>query len=298
MEIRNLRSFKSIIEEGSFLKAAKKLHYTQSTITSHIQQLEEELEVKLFEKIGRKMNLSPFGKKLLPYVEELLNTEKKIIQLGKDKSLIKGSLKIAMGDSLVTYEFQDILSQFKKSAPDVKLSILTVDIVSMREMLEKGEVDIGFLFKDQYKGNSLIDIPFKNFPLTLVGSKDSDILNIDFNLKDQELDTSFIINEFHSPYRKIFNNHLQERNISLNSLIEIWSIEGIKRSVKNNLGITYLPNFVMQEELSRGELVEIMADCSNNLAEGIYSYHKNKYMTPPIKLFIELVDTKYKKNKK
>lgn len=293
MEIRNLKSFKSIIEEGSFLKAAKKLHYTQSTITSHIQQLEEELQVKLFEKIGRKMNLSSFGKKLLPYVEELLTTEEKIMQLSKDKNLIKGTLKIAMGDSLVTYEFQDILSQFKKKAPHVKLSILTVDIVTMRELLEKGDVDIGFLFEDQYKGNCLIDIPFKKFPLTLVGPKNSNILNLNFDLKDQDLDISFIINEFHSPYRKIFNNHLQEKNISLNSLIEIWSIEGIKRSVKNNLGITYLPKFVMEEELARKELVEIIASCSNNLVEGIYSYHKNKYITSPMKLFMELVDKKY-----
>ena len=293
MEIRNLKSFKSIIEEGSFLKAAKKLHYTQSTITSHIQQLEEELQVKLFEKIGRKMNLSSFGKKLLPYVEELLTTEEKIIQLSKDKNLIKGTLKIAMGDSLVTYEFQDILSQFKKKAPHVKLSILTVDIVTMRELLEKGDVDIGFLFEDQYKGNCLIDIPFKKFPLTLVGPKNSNILSLNFDLKDQDLDISFIINEFHSPYRKIFNNHLQEKNISLNSLIEIWSIEGIKRSVKNNLGITYLPKFVMEEELARKELVEIIASCSNNLVEGIYSYHKNKYITSPMKLFIDLVDKKY-----
>jgi DNA-binding transcriptional LysR family regulator len=293
MEIRNLKSFKSIIEEGSFLKAAKKLHYTQSTITSHIQQLEEELQVKLFEKIGRKMNLSSFGKKLLPYVEELLTTEEKIMQLSKDKNLIKGTLKIAMGDSLVTYEFQDILSQFKKKAAHVKLSILTVDIVTMRELLEKGDVDIGFLFEDQYKGNCLIDIPFKKFPLTLVGPKNSNILNLNFDLKDQDLDISFIINEFHSPYRKIFNNHLQEKNISLNSLIEIWSIEGIKRSVKNNLGITYLPKFVMEEELARKELVEIIASCSNNLVEGIYSYHKNKYITSPMKLFMELVDKKY-----
>lgn len=215
------------------------------------------------------------------------------MQLSKDKNLIKGTLKIAMGDSLVTYEFQDILSQFKKKAPHVKLSILTVDIVTMRELLEKGDVDIGFLFEDQYKGNCLIDIPFKKFPLTLVGPKNSNILNLNFDLKDQDLDISFIINEFHSPYRKIFNNHLQEKNISLNSLIEIWSIEGIKRSVKNNLGITYLPKFVMEEELARKELVEIIASCSNNLVEGIYSYHKNKYITSPMKLFMELVDKKY-----
>ncbi|HEX9025463.1 MAG TPA: LysR family transcriptional regulator, partial [Clostridium sp.] len=55
MDIRHFKTFKSIIEEGNFSNAAMKLGYTQSTVTSQIQQLEQELSIKLFEKIGRNM---------------------------------------------------------------------------------------------------------------------------------------------------------------------------------------------------------------------------------------------------
>lgn len=293
MEIRNLRSFKTIVEEGSFIKAAEKLHYTQSTISAHIQQLEEELQVKLFEKIGRKMQLSPFGKKLLPYTEELLNIAEKIETLGRDENTIKGELKIAVGDSLVSYVLQDILTMFKEQAPKVKLSVITVDIVIMREMLEKGEIDLGLLYKDSYKGSSLIDVTFSKFPLTLVASNDNHILSTDFSLENQDLDISLVINEYHCPYRKIFVEYLERKKITLNSVLEIWSIEGIKRSVKNNLGITYLPRFVVEEELNSEELTELSAECSGYIVEGIYSYHKNKYITPPMRLFMELMNRKY-----
>lgn len=295
MEIRNLKSFVSIVEEGSFLNAAKKLHYTQSTITSHIQQLEGELDIKVFEKIGRKMCLTSFGKKLLPYAKKLLNTSEEIKELSKDKNLMGGELKVAMGDSLVTYEFQDILKEFKKKAPSVKLSILTVDIISMRDMLENAKVDLGFLFKDNHKSHNLIDVPFKNFPLTLVASNDSEFLNVDFDTLtiDKNFDINFITNEFHSPYRNSFIDYLKEKNIILNSILEIWSIEGIKRSVKNNLGITYLPKFVMRDELISKDLIEIKSECSNKSTQGIYSYHKNKFITPPMKLFIDIVNNKY-----
>ena len=62
MELKYLNTFKTILETGSFLNAARKLNYTQSTITFQIQQLEEELSVKLFEKIGRKMIITQAGK--------------------------------------------------------------------------------------------------------------------------------------------------------------------------------------------------------------------------------------------
>jgi len=271
MEIRNLKSFKSIVEEGSFVKASKKLFCTQSTITSHIQQLEEELQVKLFEKIGRKMHLSSFGRELLPYAEKLLSVVNEIEGLGKDRNSMKGELKIVMGDSFVSYEFQDIFIKFRELAPQVKLSVITVDILLMREILEKGEIDIGFLYEDSYKGTNLVDTFFKKIPVSLVASKDSNISTKDFNLKNQKLDTSFITNEFNSPYRINFIEYLNQKNIEINNLIEIWSIEGIKKSVKNNLGITYLPDFVMKDELEKGDFVKIDIGCRDNEVEGIYS---------------------------
>ena len=69
MELKYLRTFRTIINEGGFNKAAAKLNYTQSTITFQIGQLEQELSITLFEKIGRKMVLTKAGEHLVPYVD-------------------------------------------------------------------------------------------------------------------------------------------------------------------------------------------------------------------------------------
>ncbi len=71
MDLRRFITFKTVVEEGSFLRAAQKLCCTQSTVTFHIQQLEQELAIPLFEKIGRRMCLTAAGKKLLPHVYDL-----------------------------------------------------------------------------------------------------------------------------------------------------------------------------------------------------------------------------------
>ena len=68
MDLKNLYTFYMITREGGFSEAAKKLNYTQATITFHVGQLEKELDVKLFERIGRRMVLSQAGVQLIPYV--------------------------------------------------------------------------------------------------------------------------------------------------------------------------------------------------------------------------------------
>ena len=110
MDIRHLKTFKTIIEEGNFSNAAMKLGYTQSTVTSQIQQLEQELSIKLFEKIGRNMVLTSLGKELIHYANELLDTIKKIESIGKYDDNITGELKIAVAESLISYKLQNVLN--------------------------------------------------------------------------------------------------------------------------------------------------------------------------------------------
>lgn len=74
MEFKYLNTFRTIVETGSFTAAAEKLNYTQSTITFQIGQLEQELSVKLFEKIGRRMVLTKAGDHLIPYVDEVMRS--------------------------------------------------------------------------------------------------------------------------------------------------------------------------------------------------------------------------------
>ena len=208
MDIRHLKTFKTIIEEGNFSNAAMKLGYTQSTVTSQIQQLEQELSIKLFEKIGRNMVLTSLGKELTHYANELLDTVKKIESIGKYADNITGELKIAVAESLMSYKLQNVLSLFKEKAPYVTLSIISLNCIAIKNILSNGEVDLGLMYDVGSQNDSLITIKISDFPLALICSPLLEQDKFDFCKHNQEINTSLIVNEPESIYRKIIENYL------------------------------------------------------------------------------------------
>jgi Transcriptional regulator len=289
MDIRHFKTFKSIIEEGNFSNAAMKLGYTQSTVTSQIQQLEQELSIKLFEKIGRNMVLTTLGKELIPYANELLDTVKKIESIGKYGDKITGELKIAVAESLMSYKLQNVLGLFKEKAPNVKLSIISLNCFAIKNILSKGEVDLGLMYDVGSQNDSLTTIKLADFTLALVCSPLFQQDKLDLCKSNQEINTSLIINETESVYRKILENYFYDNNIFLNNTIELWSIEAIKKCVASNLGISFLPRFAVEEELENGKLKELKVGCSDIKITAICAYHKNKWISPAMSLFMQLV---------
>ncbi len=289
MDIRHFKTFKSIIEEGNFSNAAMKLGYTQSTVTSQIQQLEQELSIKLFEKIGRNMVLTPLGKELIPHANELLNTVKKIESIGKYGENIIGELKIAVAESLMSYQLQNVLSAFKEKAPNVKLSMVSLNCYAIKNMLASGEIDLGLMYNVGSKNESLTTVKISDFSVALVCSPQFEHEKLDFCEHNQKINTSLIINEVESIYRKILESYFFDKNIILNNTIELGSIEAIKKCVASNLGISFLPRFTVEEELENGKLKELKVGDLDAKITAIYAYHKNKWISPAMSLFIELV---------
>ena len=103
MDLRRFITLKTVVEEGSFLRASQKLCCTQSTVTFHIQQLEQEFSVQLFEKIGRRMCLTREGKKLLPHIYELTRVMDTLREAAKKESDPDGELRVISGETLLSY---------------------------------------------------------------------------------------------------------------------------------------------------------------------------------------------------
>ena len=143
MNTKSLVTFKTILEMGSFQKAADKLGYTQSTVTFQIKQLEEELALKLFEKIGRRMELTQAGKDIMPYVDMILQGEEQIGNYGKSLSEISGSLKLAIPDSILIYNMQPFIRAFAHEAPNVQLVINSIQSGEINQSVVDGTADIG-----------------------------------------------------------------------------------------------------------------------------------------------------------
>ena len=98
----------------------------------------------------------------------------------------------------------------------------------------------------------------------------------------------FIINEQNCIFRQMFEQYLKAKAIQVDHTIELWSIPTIKKLVISNLGISFLPKFTVQEELERGELVEIPTEITRNHISAICGHVKSKWISPLMKEFINL----------
>lgn len=176
MELKYLQTFKTIIEEGGFTKAAEKLHYTQSTITFQIGQLEQELAVKLFERVGRRMVLTKAGEQLQPYVNEVLTSIERLYCFKNDLAEYNGILRIGVGETLLCYQVPLVLKKFHEYAPKARLHIQSMNCYDIRDELVQGTLDLGIFYGDiGGLGCNLATYPFGNYQLKLVASRKSSI---------------------------------------------------------------------------------------------------------------------------
>ncbi|NIL29938.1 LysR family transcriptional regulator [Bacillus thuringiensis] len=284
MEIRHFVTFKKIIETGSFTQAAEHLGYTQSTVTSHIQALEEHLGAPLFDRMGRTIRLTDVGKKVLHYTQEILVTYEKIENITNYGEEVRGDLKIAAPESLTVYRLEPILSEYRKMFPNVRIRLSNATCGDNKRAILNGSADIAFLMLPKLNDSDLIVHSLLEEPIVLVGSSDYQIGILDTN---KTIDC-LITNEEECSYRKMFEEYLREREISPSHKIELWSIEAIKRCVMSGLGISYLPLMTVNEEIQEGRLKTIPCDSDFQQIFSQIVYHKNKWISPALSMFINI----------
>lgn len=141
MNTKNLTTLMTIIEAGSFQKAALQLNYTPSTVTDQIQQLEDELSIKLFEKIGRKMELTQAAADVLPFIEAILHNVEQLTNYKKDISEITGTLRLAAPDSIFIYNMRPLIKAILTAAPHVRLIVNSMPSEDINQAVINGTAD-------------------------------------------------------------------------------------------------------------------------------------------------------------
>lgn len=289
MDLKYLYTFRTIVDEGGFNKAAQKLNYTQSTITFQMNQLEQELSICLFEKIGRKMVLTKAGESLIPYVDEILQSIDKLHSFESDLSEYQGDLRVGVAETQLCYRFPAILKEFHLKAPKARLFLRSMNCYDIRDELLNGTLDIGVFYEDVGGfGSSLVTYEIGTFPTILLASPETQRQFPDFIKPDQVLSLPLVINEPNCIFRQMFEEYLREKSIRLGHTIELWSIPTIKNLVASGVGITYLPLFTVQEELKTEVLKEIGTGMEEPAITAVCGHHKNKWISPLMQLFIDL----------
>ena len=141
MELRNINTFLHVAELHSFSRAARELDYSQSAVSSQIAQLEEELAVPLFDRVGKTVRLTDAGQTFLHYARTLLTTAQQAKAALQPAPEASGTLRVAIADSLCSALMPPLLARFHALCPRVEVSLRTATTQEMQDLLSANQAD-------------------------------------------------------------------------------------------------------------------------------------------------------------
>ncbi|MDD3361565.1 MAG: LysR family transcriptional regulator [Hespellia sp.] len=295
MEIKHLRTLIAIVDYGSYQKAAEALGYTQSTITIQMQQLEAELRIPLFQRIGRRMSLSQAGERVVEQARDLVDIADQIGGIADTSQPLTGTLRVDIVETLLCFQMQEVIREFRARAPLVKLILRNRNCLKISENLKEGSCDLGISYRMDWN-RDVLQTEYLKQQTECILLASSELTDTDFVTPHQIKSIPLISDEPDSLFRRQFESYLQEQDIQLEETIELWSTEAIKRCVMSNLGITFLPRFAVEEELADGRLVELSAPVSGIRNPVLCIKHKNRWTTPAMELFLQLIREHLREN--
>ncbi len=146
MDLIKFKSFLTVTRLGSFSRAAEVLFFSQPAISAHIKELENEYNTKLFNRIGRNIELTKSGKALVYYIESILTTfddSKNALNNLKDAG--KGRISIGTSSLPGAHIVPEYMARYKKLNPDITFDVTISKAIKIREMISKKKLDIGII---------------------------------------------------------------------------------------------------------------------------------------------------------
>lgn len=289
MDLKNLNTFLRAAELGSITKAAEELNYVQSTVTSQIQQLEKELGFPLFDRIGKRISLTAPGKEFVVYANEILHITQKIKKIGSEPGEICGNLRIGVLESLLYSTMMQILPAFKKLYRNVDIQVQMGQSVELVNLLKQNQLDLVYisgnlncepdLHSCYARRESLVFIAAPNHPLAMQRRVSiPELLKYDFLVTERSGICYGRLTELAAPYPQ-----------PLHYSLVVDSTVAITRLVSKGMGIAFLPEYSIAEQLETGKIIKIDTALEPQTYYSQLLYHKSKWLSPFMEDFIRLV---------
>lgn len=294
MEIRNIATFLKVAGTQNFSKAAEQLGYSQSAVTVQIQQLEKELDTQLFERIGKRVYLTEKGQEFIFHANEIMKVTNQALNFSKKKHLPKGKLKIGGVESICTALLPDLLLKLHNTCPNIKVIIKSGTTDELIDMARSNNLDLIFTLDRKILNPEWICAAQKPEDIIFVTKKKE-------NSKEKSVEIEkliyepFILTEMGAAYQYELERLLSERSLLISPILETGNTETIINLLKKGMGISFLPEFTVKKELLDGQLTRINTNLPGVRMYSQLLYHKNKWLTPQMQFFIDMVRDAMKK---
>ncbi|HBC58109.1 MAG TPA: LysR family transcriptional regulator [Gammaproteobacteria bacterium] len=251
METNQLKAFVAVAQLNSFSLAADKLHLTQPAISKRVAALENHLQQKLFDRIGKRLMLTEAGHLLLPRAQTLLQELDAIKQLVTDLSApVQGPLALSTSHHIGLHRLPQVLRQFSKQFPQVSLDLKFVDSEKACEQVWKGEIELGVVTLPTIPWKDLRFTPIWPDPLKFVVAQDHALVsqsNISLHTLSQ---TPALLPSEGTFTRDIVTKVFQEVGLNFTTALNTNYMETLKSMCAIGLGWSLLPTTMIDETLT------------------------------------------------
>ena len=296
--IEDFRFFCDVIESGSFSKTAEKIGVSQPAVSQQIKAFETEYGVKLLHREGNEIVPTEDGKVVYSYAAQIIafyERSKDLVSQTKDD--LQGDLIIGASSGPGENILPSILGKYKQLHPDVNIFLKVADTGEILNGIVTHRMELGFVGSTRRDAQLMFE-PFLNDELVLVTSKSNPLAQKSHIQCEELLQIPLILQQQGSGATSVLFQVLNEQGIrpgDLKHFMELGLQESTKTAVKAGLGATIISKFGVQDELLRGELVQIRVQDLSLKRNFYVCYNKTLPLSNLVNDFL-LFANQYKKN--
>lgn len=288
MELRQLHMFRTVASTLNFSRAAEVLNYVPSNVTMQIKELESELGVPLFDRLGRQLALTTEGKRFLVHVQSVFTKLDEARSAIHDDDDFRGTLTISANEVLCAYRLPAVFQLFRSRYPAVRLIFRSVPNQELKQTLFDGAADVVFLLDERVLSTRLVVEPLQKETFRFFVAPDRPLTKLPEVQVEDFRGEVFLVNEKGCPYRTMFDRSFEKKGIDDITYLEFQNAEAIKQCAISAIGIDFLPEVTTKAEMERGDLVALPWEIPDLHVYTHMAWHKNKWLTPIILAFIEV----------
>ena len=287
--LRQLEVFLATARAQTLSHAARTLAMSQSAASDALAGLEQQFDVRLFDRIGKRLQLNETGRSLLPAVEELLVRARELeAALGRQEAT--GPLAVGATLSIGNYLAVPIMLRYMAENPGTRVTLDVANTVTIAQKIARFEIDVG-LIEGEVRDPELEVTPWRDDELVPFCAPQHP-LAARRRLGERELlAATWILREPGSGTRQAFDRAMHGLLPQLDVLLELQHTEAIKRAVESGVGIGCLSRATLQEAFARGSLVPLDVPGRDFTRRFYIVLHRHKYRSAGIRRWVELCRT-------
>ncbi|MCC2638127.1 MAG: LysR family transcriptional regulator [Moraxellaceae bacterium] len=283
--LKQLEVFIAVAQSGNVTRASEGLSITQSATSMALADFENQLGRKLFDRIGKRLQLNDAGRLLLPKALDAIARVADIEHMAASDNAMIGPLRIGASLTIGNYMMPGLIGSFMKTHPGAQL---TLDVNNTRHVIESlrhFQVDLGFIegFCHEpdievlpWGQDELVIFAAPGHPLALKPQLDEDDL----------AGADWILREPGSGTREVFDNAVMGRIRRINLLLEFGHTEAIKQAVASGIGIGCASRRTLEDAFRTGSVVPLPTPFLNLKRELYVLIHRQKFRTQGLTLFL------------